>query len=295
MAITKIADLHSHTTASDGLHAPAEVVAMAVKAKLAAIAITDHDTIAGVAEAQAAGMKLGIQIVPGVELSTNAEGQDIHVLGYFTDNGNEQWLSRLIRLRGGRSHRNEEILSKLRHLGLPVQMKDVHEAAMRRAGVGPESLSALTIGRPHIAQALIDIGFVSDMEEAFRVYLAEGAAAYVSQSRVHPLEAIGWIKEAGGVAVIAHPGLYGADELVEELCRSGADGVEVFHSDHGPEEEKRYSAMAKRCGILETGGSDFHGLRGDQSYHGDLGSRNVPLSRVEELEARRRQPSASHL
>ncbi|MHA7963657.1 PHP domain-containing protein [Paenibacillus sp. CAU 1782] len=293
MAIIELADLHTHTTASDGLHSPSEVVAMAAKAGLAAIAITDHDTIAGVSEAQEAGKKLGIQIVPGVELSTNAEGQDVHVLGYFTDNGNDQWLSRLKRLRGGRSQRNEEILKKLRHLGLEVQMEDVHAAAMRRAGVGLDALSTLTIGRPHIAQALIDKGFAADMEEAFRQYLAEGAAAYVSQSRVHPMEAIGWIKEAGGVAVIAHPGLYGADDLVEELCRSSADGLEVFHSDHGPQEEERYSAMAKRCGVLMTGGSDFHGLRGDQSYHGALGSTNVPLSRVDELHARRRQPAAT--
>lgn len=288
MAITTIgkADLHSHTTASDGMHPPAEVVALAAKADLAAIAITDHDTVAGVEEAMDAGAESGILVVPGVELSTNANGKDIHILGYFTDNGNEAWLSRLRQLREARMGRNERIVEKLRSLGMELQMEDVESAAKARAARSKRSDADGTIGRPHIAEALIAKGFVADMEEAFRLYLAEGAAAYVSQERVHPREAIRWIKDAGGTSVIAHPGIYGADAIVESLCAEGVDGIEVFHSDHGPEDELKYAALAERFNLIATGGSDFHGMREDRSYHGDIGGRSVDAEVVRELARR---------
>ncbi|RIX49941.1 PHP domain-containing protein [Paenibacillus nanensis] len=269
-------DLHTHSTASDGLHAPAEVVQKAKQAGLAAVALTDHDTVSGVAEAMDEGDRIGIIVVPGVELSTVADGIDIHVLAYYTDNQDELWLERLAGIAGARERRNELILDKLQRLGIGISMEDVRSAA---AGKGKGG----SIGRPHFAEALIRKGVVSSMNEAFERFLGAGAAAYVRVPRVHPLEAIEWIREAGGVSVIAHPGLYGRDELVEELVRGGATGIETIHSDHGEDEERRYGLLAQRFGLIETGGSDFHGERGGETFHGAVGSKYADLSVVDQL------------
>lgn len=269
------ADLHTHTTASDGLHSPVDVVRMAREAGLEAVAITDHDTTAGVAEAEAAGAERGIAVIPGVEVSTSVDGRDIHILGYYTRNDDELWQSRLRKLRNARNERNELIVEKLTTLGVGITMEDVMAAVLARGGKEKQVGRGGSIGRPHIAEALIAVGAVSSMEEAFSRYLASGAAAYVSVPRIHPSEALQWISEAGGVSVIAHPGLYGADALVEQLAVQGADGIEVYHSDHGPEEEARYAVIARRHGLIATGGSDFHGKREGHSYHGEIGCRRV--------------------
>lgn len=274
-------DLHTHTTASDGIHAPAEVVRKACAAGLTALAITDHDTVAGVREALDQGKQLGIEVLAGIEMSTHADGGDIHVLGYLTDNESELWLSRLERLRGVRGDRNGMIVDKLKSLGVPINWADVEAVAMEgRETAGTKGKS---VGRPHIAEALIRKGVVTTMSEAFDRFLAAGAAAYVEMPKIHPAEAVRWIHEAGGVAVIAHPGLYGKDGLVEELIAGGADGIEVYHPDHGPDEEERYQAIARRYGIVATGGSDFHGERLGVSYHGALGSRFAPQGSVKAL------------
>ncbi|MCA0753929.1 PHP domain-containing protein [Paenibacillus sp. N4] len=282
--ISGLADLHTHTTASDGLLPPAEVIRLAKEAGLTAVAVTDHDTVAGVAEAVLEGEKLGIVVVPGVEISTEAGGIDIHVLGYYTDNGNETWLERLAGQRNIRNRRNEMIVDRLKELGIDITMNDVAAAARSTAASkeGDQRKDA-SIGRPHIAEALIRKGAVADMKEAFDRYLASGAAAYVNPPRLHPAEAIRWIREAGGTSVIAHPGLYGNDELVEELLRSGAQGIEVYHSDHGEEEVKRYAALAERYGSIVTGGSDFHGVRGGKPFHGAVGSRTVDADTARKL------------
>ncbi|WP_419873011.1 PHP domain-containing protein [Candidatus Pristimantibacillus sp. PTI5] len=284
MALTNgLADLHTHTTASDGLHSPAENVKLAKEAGLSAIAITDHDTVAGVAEALLEGEKLGIVVVPGVEVSTVAAGTDIHILGYYTNNTDEKWLSRLASLRGMRDRRNEMIVAKLNELGIAVTMDDVLDAAHgNRANESMQS-AAVSIGRPHIAAALIRKGVVSNMKEAFDRYLASGAEAYVNPPRLNPFEAIDWIREAGGTSVIAHPGLYNNDSLVEEIIRYGAQGIEVYHSDHGHEEERRYSALAAKYQLIATGGSDFHGARQGVIFHGAVGSRTVSIGVLQQL------------
>ncbi|MCR2804905.1 PHP domain-containing protein [Paenibacillus soyae] len=278
MVMTGRADLHAHTTSSDGLHSPAEVVRRAREAGLAAVAITDHDTVSGVAEALEEGERAGLTVVPGVELSTIAEGSDIHVLAYYTNNEDPLWLERLGSIAGARERRNGLMVAKLRELGIPIALEDVRDAA---AGRGKEG----SIGRPHFAEALIRLGIVGSMNEAFDRFLGSGGAAYVQVPKVHPLEALTWIREAGGASVIAHPGLYDRDELVEELIRSGADGIEVFHSDHGEAEERQYGGLAERYGIIATGGSDFHGEREGRSYHGALGSKYVSVSVVDQLRA----------
>ncbi|MUT66801.1 PHP domain-containing protein [Paenibacillus sp. NEAU-GSW1] len=270
------ADLHTHTTASDGTNCPAVNVRLAKAAGLSAVAITDHDTMAGVEEAIAEGEKLGIEVVPGVELSTSAEGSDIHILAYYPDWRNALWQQRLASQRTIRDRRNAMIVEQLVRLGVPITLDEVVAVAMEKAGA--ESKGDKTVGRPHIAELLIRKGVVATMKEAFDRYLAEGGAAYMNPPRLHPFEAIEWIKEAGGTSVLAHPGLYGNDELAEAIIRRGIQGIEVYHSDHGTDEEERYLAMAHKYELIVTGGSDYHGERQGKVFHGAIGSRTVDVS-----------------
>ncbi len=272
------ADLHTHTQASDGMNTPAENVRLAAEAGLGALAITDHDTVAGVAEALAAAEQHGIMVVPGVEISTMEDGKDIHILGYYFDITDTMLLQRLEGLRRIRDERNEMILSKLRELGLQITMDDVF------AQLGRELLPDESIGRPHMADTLVAKGYVSDMKEAFDKYLAQGAAAYVSPPRITPMEATEWILEAGGVPVMAHPGLYGDDDLVARIFdKSRLAGIEVYHSDHTPDDEQRYLKLAEQRSLIVTGGSDYHGERQGKVFHGPLGGRKVPITVVQQL------------
>nr|WP_026297068.1 PHP domain-containing protein [Paenibacillus daejeonensis] len=278
------ADLHTHTTASDGLLAPAAVVQRAHKAGLAAVAITDHDTMAGIEEALQEGQRIGMTVVPGVEISTSLDGQDIHMLGYYPDWRQTRWQERLSGLREGRTLRNERIVARLRELGLSVSMAEVLQTAGKTG-------SDETVGRPHIAAVLMEKGYVDSMAEAFDRYLAGGAAAYVAVPKVTPLEAMEWIREAGGICVLAHPGLYGDDRLIEPLIQAGLDGIETSHPDHSPEQESAYRLLAERHGLIMTGGSDFHGERRGVVFHGEIGSRTVDAEVAAQLgRARRRGP-----
>lgn len=271
-------DLHTHTQASDGMQPPEENVRLAQGKGLTAVAITDHDTVAGVKEACEAGLKYGITVVPGVEISTRAGGKDIHVLGYYVDPENDLFLSRLEGLRDTRALRNEAIISKLRSLNIEITLERVI------AGIGRELKPDESIGRPHIADELVRLGAAIDMRDAFNKYLAEGAAAFVSPPRITPEEACQWIIEAGGSPVLAHPGLYGNDELVRDILQRGAfKGIEVYHSDHGHAEQERYLAMAEDYGLIVTGGSDYHGARQGVIFHGDIGSVTVPVEVLEQL------------
>jgi len=275
------ADLHTHTTASDGMQRPADNVRLAKAAGLAAIAITDHDTVDGIAEAMEEGEKLSIVVVPGVEISTVAEGSDIHILGYYTDWQNPAWQEKLASLLHVRDHRNRMIIEKLRRLGIEITMEDVVAEAARQGKDGG------SIGRPHIAAVLLAAGIVNSMQEAFDRFLGSGASAYANPPRLHPLEALEWIREAGGTSVIAHPGLYDNDELVETIIRGGANGIEVFHSDHSAEDEEKYARLAHKYGLIITGGSDFHGEREGTVFHGRIGSRTVDASVISQLDPSR--------
>lgn len=271
------ADLHTHTTASDGLQRPAENVAMAAARGLGAIAITDHDTVDGIAEALEAGERLGIAVVPGVEISTVAEGIDIHVLGYYVDWRDADWQSKLARLLTLREQRNDMMLAKLNELGLSITLEDVLEEAKAQGKDGG------SIGRPHIAAVLANKGYVASMQEAFDRYLGQDGAAYANPPRLHPFEALEWIRQAGGTSVIAHPGLYRNDELVRAVIARGAEGIEVYHSDHDAADEERYLAMAREYGLIVTGGSDFHGERQGVVFHGEIGSRSVGMDVLRQL------------
>lgn len=268
------ADLHTHTKASDGTCEPAENVRLAKEAGLNALAITDHDTVAGVPEALAAGKELGIEVIPGVEVSSVGRGQDIHVLGYFIPYEDSAFQERLVGLRETRHERNQLLIAKLQELGIPITLESVYR---RKQGTDKN------IGRPHIAEELIELGIVATIEEAFEKYLGKGAAAYVNPPRITPQEAIRLIQDAGGAAVLAHPGLYDDDELVQELIAFGLDGIEVNHPDNTEEQRLLYSTWAKEHGLVMTGGSDFHGWRGEEPFHAMLGSHTAEMEAVERL------------
>lgn len=276
------ADLHTHTLASDGTQPAARNVRLAKDAGLSAVAITDHDTVAGIEEALAEGARLGIDVVPGVEISTVANGQDIHVLGYFIDCREPLFLSRLEQLRRTRDLRNEMLIRRLQELGLQITMEEVIDN-LERPLRDNES-----VGRPHIAALMVKKGYVDSMEQAFERYLGKNGAAYVNPPRIRPEEAIRWIKEAGGAAVLAHPGLYDDDALVRELIDAGLDGLEAYHSDHAPEVEAKYAALAAQYGLIVTAGSDFHGERHGRVFHGPIGARTVDCAVIEQLRKRRK-------
>ncbi|MGC5773535.1 PHP domain-containing protein [Paenibacillus pabuli] len=273
-------DLHTHSQASDGMQPPAENVKLAKQRGLSAVALTDHDTVAGVAEAQRAGREYGIDVVAGVEISTRAGGKDIHVLGYYVNTEDEKFLERLHGLREAREERNHRIIAKLQELGLDISWQEVID------GLGRPLEPDESIGRPHMADVLVRKGYATDMRDAFNRYLAEGQPGFVSVPRVAPEDACQWIKDAGGAAVIAHPGLYGNDELVRHIIKvSNPDGIEVVHSDHGPDEEHRYAELAREFGLIQTGGSDYHGVRQGVVFHGDLGSKTVTMDVLDKLRA----------
>ncbi len=273
--MTQRADLHTHTRASDGTCAPAENVRIAKEAGLAAVAITDHDIVAGIDEAVEAGKEHGIEVIPGVEISSAANGQDIHVLGYFIPYQSEAFREKLLDLRETRHLRNQMLIAKLNELGIPITLESVYR---RKKGETDKN-----IGRPHIAEELMEMGIVQSITEAFDKYLGKGAAAYVNPPRISPQEAIDFIKESGGVAVLAHPGLYDDDELIKELIAHGLDGLEIWHPDNDDDARARYSKLAEENGLVMTGGSDFHGWRGEEPFHAMLGSSTAPMNAVEHM------------
>lgn len=264
------ADLHLHTTASDGQLAPAELVELACARALEAIAITDHDTIAGVAEAQAAAHGR-LLVLPGIELSAEDDGQDVHVLGYLLDAAAPGFQARLASFRDDRLTRAQRIVARLAALGCPIAWERV--LALANGGA---------VGRPHIARALVEAGHVASMDEAFSRYLYTGGPAYVSRERLSPEAAVALIRGAGGAAVLAHPGLVaGYAPLVERLAAAGLDGVEVVHPKNPPDVRENLRALARRYDLVMTGGSDFH--RPDEDI---LGGQTLPPGCVEALQAR---------
>jgi 3',5'-nucleoside bisphosphate phosphatase len=249
----RLVDLHIHTTASDGSLTPTEVVAAASDADLSAIAVTDHDTVAGVPEALRAGRRHGIEVVPGLEISVEQPGSTMHMLAYFIDHSCAELLTVLARFREGRQVRNRRILERLAELGMPIEA----DAVATHAGGD-------TIGRPHIARAMVEAGHVPSIETAFRRWLARGMPAYVERHRATPEEAIRTILAAGGTAVLAHPKLIGQGHgqlraIVERLAAVGLGGIEVWHPEHSAADTETFRMLAERFDLVPTGGTDFHG------------------------------------
>jgi predicted metal-dependent phosphoesterase TrpH len=247
-------DLHTHSNASDGSCPPREVVRLAKQRGLKALALTDHDTIDGLAEAVAAGEEFGLEIIPGVEISAKHPIGSMHILGYFLDYESDLLAQRLAVLKQARQDRNPQIIAKLNKLGIPLTMEQVE----RISGGGQ-------MGRPHIARALYEGGLVRSIQEAFDIYLGNHGLAYVSKFRFPPEEAMAMIREAQGIPVLAHPftlGLHTSETLrplLKELKALGLAGVECYYPEHSFGQEALYLYLARELGLLITGGSDFHG------------------------------------
>lgn len=246
-------DLHVHSTASDGSLAPAEVVRRAKAGGLVALALTDHDTVDGLREAVAAGAEYGVEVIPGVEISAKNPGGTMHILGLCIDYTNGHLDERLQVLKNARVERNPQIIAKLNALGIPITVEQVTQIS----GGGQ-------VGRPHIARALMENGYVSSIQQAFDIYLRFGGQAYVSKFRFPPAEALKMIREVKGVPVLAHPftldlGAAALKDRLLALKALGLAGLEVFYSEHTPEQETLYLEMARELDLLITGGSDYHG------------------------------------
>ncbi len=246
-------DLHAHSTASDGTMSPAELVRYAHQKGLSALAITDHDTIDGIAEAVVAGNVLGIEVVPGIELSVKYRDMHVHLLGYLFNCRHSQLHTTLDQLQAGRVERNKKIIANLNALGFAIEFAELKESA----GSGQN-------GRPHIARLMIEKGFVGTMDEAFEKYLGHGGLAYASRYILGVKEAIALIKNAGGAAVLAHPlqldkQVDNLPMVVRRMCDLGLDGIEVYYPNHSRQFRKRLKLLTKEYCLLMTGGSDYHG------------------------------------
>jgi 3',5'-nucleoside bisphosphate phosphatase len=248
-------DLHLHTTHSDGSLSPDEVVRLAHQAGVTALAITDHDITTAIPAATEAGGALGIEVIPGIEISSLLGDSELHVLGYFLHWQDPLLNERLVTLRDSRHRRNPMIIARLQALGIGITYDEV------RAVAGSDS-----VGRPHIARVLMEKGVVASAKDAFDRFLANGKPAYVPRDLPSPAEAIRWIKEAKGLAVLAHPTWVSAPDgsalatLVKQLKDDGLDGIEVHYSTHTSRQTREYLSLAKQLGLLVTGGSDFHGV-----------------------------------
>jgi predicted metal-dependent phosphoesterase TrpH len=244
-------DLHLHTTASDGRLSPAQLVARASAAGLTTISVTDHDTVVAFAEVTEAARAVNIRVVPGIEITAVDDGRDVHVLGYFFDPLSTTLATVLERQRALRVARVRDIGARLAALGMPIDVESVLLAAAARPGS--------SVGRPQVARELVQAGYVTSVQDAFDQWLATGRPAFMPRTGPSPAAIVDTIHQAGGVASLAHPAVTKRDELIAPLVEHGLDAIEVYHSDHSPEAEHTYRAMARRLGVLVSGGSDFHG------------------------------------
>jgi predicted metal-dependent phosphoesterase TrpH len=290
-ALERPIDLHAHTVVSDGTLTPTQLVERAAAAGLAALALTDHDHVGGLAEARRLAPRLGLEIVAGIELSASRGGKDVHVLGYLFDEHDAAFLGRLEALREARERRGVLILDKLRSLGIDIAPEDLARELGDHGGA---------VGRPHVARALMRRGVVASVQEAFDLYLAEGRPAFVEKEKLDVAEAIALVHAAGGLAVLAHPGLFDAatrEALVREAARAGLDGVEVEHPKNGPDARASLRALAAELRLVETGGSDFHGENKPdvELGRGIAGNVRVTMATLDALKralaARRGRPS----
>lgn len=279
---TRIIDLHVHSNASDGTFTPTQLVEEAKKAGLCAFALTDHDTTDGVAEAKKAAEAAGIELVPGVELSTEYEGKEIHVLGLYIDITNEALQKHMADFRDSRDNRNVFMLKKLRAEGF-----DITQEALE--AMFPDAV----ITRAHVARYLLDKGYIPDIRTAFSEYIGEGCRCYVERPKVTPMDAVDYILEAGGTPVLAHPVVYRMDrpqlkKMIAEMKVHGLVGMEAVYSENTPADEQDYRALTREQGLLITGGSDFHGEnKPDIRLGKGRGGLYIPYSFLEEIKKAR--------
>lgn len=270
--LTGTIDLHLHTTCSDGLDTPEEMVASALEQEYTVIAITDHDTVAGVERAIRAAEGYPLEVVPGIELSAMDGDDDIHILGYYINYTNPEFLDRISFFMEKRLERAEKIVESLNYLGLDISLDSVLKIA-----------HGAPIGRPHIAEALLSEKLIDRYAEAFIRYIGFKGPAYVPKYRITPFEAIELIRSNGGVPVIAHPCSIQRDEIIPNLVDYGLMGIEAVHPLHTPEKQDHYRRMAEQYGLVVTGGSDWHGLSRRSNYSNIVATSVVPESTIREM------------
>jgi 3',5'-nucleoside bisphosphate phosphatase len=270
-------DLHTHSTSSDGSMSPVELVRHAAACGLAAVAVTDHDTVEGIEEALAEGEKQGIEVIPGLEISVDFK-PEMHILGYFFNGKHRNIQGTLADLRAGRERRNVKIIAKLNDMGMAITMDEARAIAFR--GI---------VGRPHIARALMNKGYVSSISDAFDRYLCSGCPAYFRREELSPEEGIGEILKAGGIPVLAHP-IYlersyrKLDELLEHLVKEGLKGLEAHYAENTKEDTGNLLRLAIKHNLLVTGGSDFHGAYKPHIEIGKgRGNLKIPYELLEKL------------
>jgi predicted metal-dependent phosphoesterase TrpH len=267
------ADLHLHSNYSDGVLSPHTLVRRSREVGLQTISITDHDNIAAIPEAMEAAEELGIEIIPGVELNAHVDGREIHLLGYFFDVENPSLHEFLSLMRQERLLRAERIVEKLAALNISISMEKVIE----QAGKG-------SVGRPHIANVLIDEGYADSYQEVFSKYIGYRGPAYIEKFQCSPEEVISIIAQAGGLAFLAHPGTSVPDQVLLRLIKAGLDGIETVHPGHTPELTQHYRRIANEYFLMESGGSDFHGgRRNDEAFFGQY---TIPASFLEIMRRR---------
>ncbi|MDH7514760.1 MAG: PHP domain-containing protein [Bacteroidota bacterium] len=262
-------DLHTHTYFSDGILSPRALVVLAAERGISCLSITDHDSIDGLEEATEAGREYGVEIIPGVELSATLGVKDIHILGYLFDPSNRALRTTLDLFKKERFHRAVRIVRKLNQLNIPLRF----DAVLERAGHG-------AIGRPHIAEALVEEGLTSDYVQAFEHYIGDSGPAYEPKYRISPEDAMAIIADAGGISILAHPGWYVNEEELMQLIRAGLDGIETVHPAHDDGRRRFYRDIASAYFLLESGGSDYHGGRrnDDENFGTCVVGREIPAA-----------------
>lgn len=250
-------DLHMHTSHSDGALSPFELIKKAKEAGLTTISITDHDSVNAFEDALVYGKEIGVEVIPGVEISTDLEDKEIHLLGYFINTGNDELTKYLSFFREERFHRAKRIVNKLRNMGLKISIDDVLDRAKNSS-----------IGRPHIANTMSEMGLVRTFNEAFEKYIGDYGPAYERKIHVSPHSALKLINEAGGLSFLAHPGFIN-ESILLNFIKSGIDGIEVTHPQHSSSQVRFYRGIVNQYCLLESGGSDYHG--GEKRDEGNLG------------------------
>ena len=273
------ADLHLHSLFSDGTYAPEEIAAHAHRLALAAVALTDHDTVEGCAPCALACERFHIEFIPGTELTAEQNGNELHILGYFVDIYNPELLAEIAKFQAVRQNRIREMVARLNQLNVPLEAETVFAMANCRAP-----------GRPHVARALVKEGLCSSLDEAFERFLKKDRPAWVPKFKMSAAEGIRLIHQAGGVAIMAHPGLNRTDDLIPEMVEAGLDGIECFHTKHSTNMSEHYLELADRFNVLVTGGSDCHGLSKGKPL---IGTVKLPYQHVEKLKARAEEIRAS--
>ncbi|WP_461211453.1 PHP domain-containing protein [Desulfocurvus sp. DL9XJH121] len=275
-------DLHTHSTVSDGTLPPGELVALAKRSGLRALALTDHDTVDGLPEAMAMGREVDIEVIPGCELSVNWDTGFMHIVGLFLPEWPERLEAGMQYLRDRRANRNERIAAKLQELGLDV----TYERILEIAGEG-------TVGRPHIARAIVEAGAATSIQNAFDVYLGQKGRAYLPKDKFSPEKALTLLKEEGATVILAHPYTLDLDgeaeeRAVAELKEMGLDGIEAHYTEHTRTMTEKYLALAERLDLLVSGGSDFHGsVKPDISLGRGRGGLHVPYALLTAMRERR--------